>query len=88
MVVVRVGNNHGTGFLIDRQGWIITNHHVAVLGSLNLATGGLQAGIHFGRLQDQLINIDPQPYLAAVYMLDEERDLAPVALSGKTAIPR
>ena len=27
-VVVRCGHGHGTGFVVDPKGWILTNHHV------------------------------------------------------------
>lgn len=83
VVVVRVGQGHGTGFLIDKEGWIITNRHVAVMGMLDLASGGLVAKVYFGRYQDRLMTLDRQPYLAAVYKLDEERDLALLRLIQK-----
>ncbi len=84
VVVVRVGQGHGTGFLID-DGWIVTNQHVAVMGLLDLSTGARVVDIHFGRYQDRLMNVDREAYPAVVYATDETRDLALLRLVKQPA---
>ncbi len=85
VVLIRLPNGHGTGFLIDKEGWIITNQHVAAAGSTNLDAGNLVVNVHFGRYKDRLIELDPTSYPAEVYKVDEQRDLALLRLVKKPA---
>jgi S1-C subfamily serine protease len=51
VVVVRTSSSHGTGFLVDPVGLVLTNHHV-VANSLehDAARGASYASVHLGRL--------------------------------------
>ena len=83
VVVVRVDQVFGTGFLIDSEGWIVTNEHVASEGLLDLSTGARVVNIHFGQYRDRLMHIDRQAYPAVVYATDKEHDLALLRLAKK-----
>ncbi|MDA1232750.1 MAG: serine protease, partial [Planctomycetota bacterium] len=102
VVVIRSGGGHGTGFLIDKDGWIVTNHHVVEDGALDLSTGGLTVQVHFGSLKDQLMVLSGDSFPANVYLLDQRRDLAllkltkvpdwieeitPISVAAKGAVP-
>jgi serine protease Do len=76
-VVVRCGNSHGTGFLVDPEGWIVTNHHVIEDAAVDVKTSRLIATIYFGILgKDGFMHLIDQGCPAAVYKSSEEKDLA------------
>ena len=52
IVVVRSGHGDGTGFIIDPEGWIVTNHHVIADADIDPNTNTRVATIHIGRLKD------------------------------------
>ena len=80
-VIIRVEHGLGSGVIIDKEGWIVTNHHVVdggkkedfvtkvdvLLGKLSKATGGME------RL--------PKALEAQVYKVDKIRDLALIKLT-------
>jgi len=81
IVVVRAGDGHGTGFVVDPAGWILTNQHVVQGGGIDPATGALTLTIHRGSIKtDGLMELDEQPLPATVYKASEDKDLALIKL--------
>lgn len=76
VVVVQTPQGHGTGFIIDKSGWIVTNHHVISGAKVDVKSGCLYANIHLGKLEDGLMTVDPQLYTAIVFNSDPAKDLA------------
>src|SRR5262249_19514943 len=57
VVVVRAGNGHGTGAIVDPAGWVITNHHVIADAERDPATGALLARVYLGKLDDGFMRL-------------------------------
>ncbi len=76
VVVVRTPNGHGTGFVIDADGWIVTNHHVVVHSPVDARNGVQVVTVHRGRLKDGLMELDSKGMKAYVYKRDPNKDLA------------
>ncbi|WP_437204783.1 S1 family peptidase [Planctomicrobium sp. SH664] len=76
VVVVHTPRGHGTGFIHDKSGWIITNYHVIANSNIDLATGCRMANIYLGKLEEGLMELDPNAYRAIVYYWDVDKDLA------------
>ena len=90
-VIIRVPNGLGSGVIIDKAGWILTNHHViahgeseafqikvsVMLGHLGKKTGAMKRG--------------SKTYTAHVYKADKLRDIALIKLDNPpknlTAVP-
>jgi S1-C subfamily serine protease len=90
-VVVSTSHGHGTGFVIDPQGWIITNHHVVADADVDPATRSLRVTVHVGRLENQFMRVIEPGIPALVYKANQQQDLALVKLlrmpAGMTALP-
>jgi S1-C subfamily serine protease len=76
VVVVRIEGGHGTGFLIDPAGWVITNHHVIAGAAIDPATGVRKATVYLGRLDKGFMQLDEEGIPAQVYKASEKKDLA------------
>lgn len=101
VVVVRTPTGHGTGFVVDKAGWILTNNHVIAPASIDTGTGARYALIHFGEMQDGYMTINKQAIPAMVYAtspakdlallkllnLPQNRDLKPIELAEAAATP-
>lgn len=90
--VVRTGTGHGTGFLVDNQGRIVTNHHVIKDGMLHdFARQGSYAWAYSGRVDsDGSMILNDEPVRAFFLKADDERDLALLQLErlpAATPIP-
>lgn len=83
VVVIRTLVGHGTGFLIDGEGWILSNQHVVEGGDIALPSGALKVTVHLGRLEDGLMVLDEREIDAVVYKTDPVTDLALVKLTSK-----
>ncbi|TWU25269.1 putative serine protease HhoA precursor [Novipirellula galeiformis] len=83
IVVVRDDTGHGTGFLMGKDGWIVTNRHVVNSAGIFIRNGRRIVMVHFGRLNDGLMELDKKAYPAFVYATDERRDLALLELAEK-----
>ncbi|HKQ61125.1 MAG TPA: serine protease [Candidatus Polarisedimenticolaceae bacterium] len=81
VVVVRVADGHGTGFVVDAAGFILTNHHVIEGAAIDPATGAPTATIHFGRLVDGLMHLVDPGVPALVVKDDPDKDLALLKLT-------
>jgi serine protease Do len=90
-VVVRAGNGHGTGAIIDSAGWVITNHHVIADAERDPATGAQTARIYFGQLEGGFMRLIDDGIPALVYKTSPEKDLALLKLTrlpaGKKELP-
>lgn len=87
VVVVRTDSGHGTGFVIDPSGLVVTNNHVVEDGLRHGATGSY-AMVHLGHLEsDGTMALDPTPRRAFVYKLDPTRDLALLKIEGVSSMP-
>jgi S1-C subfamily serine protease len=78
VVVVRTDSGHGTGFLIDDRGTLVTNHHVVEEGLRHdAARRASYAMVHLGTLsRDGSMTLQPGALRAYVYAIDAARDLA------------
>lgn len=85
VVVVRTPMGHGSGFLIDADGWIITNHHVIATAATDMETGAPIADVNVGQMSDHLMHVLPEAVPAVVYRASAERDLALLKLVRKPA---
>lgn len=83
VVVVRTHEGHGTGFLIDADGWLITNNHVIADAKPDPQTGALRADIHLGKWQDDHMVLLDDTVPALVYKHSPEKDLALLRLTRK-----
>ncbi len=75
-VMLHVGAGHGTGFVIDPAGWILTNQHVIASAPLDADTGALMVNVHYGRLDDDWMKLADDSLPAIVYKVSDEKDLA------------
>ena len=88
VVVVRTDSGHGTGFVVDADGAVITNHHVVREGLRHDSSAGSYAMVHVGRLaSDGTMTLDQTPRRAWVHKLDPTRDLALLRIEGAAALP-
>ena len=103
IVVVRTRRGHGTGFLVDEQGHVLTNHHVVAEGFTYSKGGRRRVQIHLGtldadgimRLGEDAVEVevvldDPQRDLALLRVLDSDRHLAgrtPIAFAESSPRP-
>jgi S1-C subfamily serine protease len=101
VVVVRIPTGYGTGFVIDSDGWILTNNHVIASASIDIDSGSRFAFIHFGDMKEGFMNLNKTSHLAFVHAASAEKDLAllklktlpegrtlnPVRFAGKNADP-
>ena len=76
VVIVRAGEGHGTGAIIDPAGWIITNHHVIADAEVDPVSGAQRAVIYRGRLDGGFMRLIDDGIPALVYKASEEKDLA------------
>ncbi|QDS91228.1 Putative serine protease HtrA [Rosistilla ulvae] len=76
VVVVRAGGGYGTGFIVDADGWILTNNHVIESAGIDINTASRMAYIHFGDLEDGMMTLNQQATPALVYAASPEKDLA------------
>lgn len=81
VVVVRTDKGHGTGAIIDPEGWIVTNHHVIADAAVDPDTGAQRVTIHLGRLDGDFMRVLPEGVPGLVYKSNEEKDLALVKLT-------
>ena len=77
-VVFLVGpsGGFGTGFLVHEDGWVITNHHVARIATLD-GDRNWKMNAYQGSIADHGgMTVDEKPRVATVYKWDAARDLA------------
>ncbi len=90
-VVVRNPWGHGTGIIVDADGWILTNHHVVARAATDVGTGAKSLTVHLGTMQGGLMRLLGDGIPALVYKEDEEKDLALLKLTrlpeGVKSIP-
>lgn len=88
VAVIRTSHGHGTGFFIQADGTLITNHHVVASGLRHDAQRGASyATAYVGRLgPDGLMQLRDEPLRAHILMLDAQRDLALLKVASATPI--
>ncbi len=84
VVVIRTVEGHGTGFLVDAGGWVLTNHHVVAGAATDDTTGAQIVAVYHGRLAEGRMVFAKEPVYAHVYKSSKEKDLALLKL---TAVP-
>jgi S1-C subfamily serine protease len=92
VVAVRTWAGHGTGFLIDREGLVLTNYHVIHSGTfVDAEVPASYAWVHMGRMQESEMERLPE-VPALVVAVDPARDLALLKLQrvpeGLDRLPR
>jgi S1-C subfamily serine protease len=87
IVFLRSERGSGTGFLIDTEGRIVTNHHVVAEPGLDDATGMRRIRVNFGRLdpEGRRMTVIKDEVAALVYKEDPVRDLALLKLTTTPA---
>lgn len=77
VVVVRTLDGHGTGWIVDASGIVVTNHHVIADAKRDPVSGGRIAHIHVGTIgPDGVMKLSPKAYDALVLKADPDKDLA------------
>ena len=77
VVVVRTRTGHGTGFLIDEAGLVLTNHHVVADGFTYSRRGRPVVRVHRGdRDKEGWMHVREEAVPADVVSMDEAKDLA------------
>jgi S1-C subfamily serine protease len=84
-VVVRCNGGHGSGFIIDPEGWIVTNHHVIAAAAPDPNTGVPTAMIHFGQMKDGWMKLIDESVPAVLYKSSPQQDLALLKLTRRPA---
>lgn len=83
VVVVRTRGGHGTGFLVDRSGLVLTNHHVVASGYETGPDGRPRVLVHRGDADAEgWLRIRDAAAVATVLDADEARDLALLRLDA------
>jgi S1-C subfamily serine protease len=85
IVVIRTRHGQGTGFVVDRRGWIITNNHVIQDAEVDQATGARQVGVYLGKLDGDFMRLLEGGVSAHVYKANPVKDLALLKLDGPVA---
>jgi len=90
VVVVRTNDGHGSGFFVNADGLLVTNHHVVATG-LNQARDGSSATVHLGSLASTgLVELSGMTVRAMLYKVDRINDLAALKLerpAGAAPLP-
>jgi S1-C subfamily serine protease len=82
IVLLRGPSWHGTGFLIDKAGWILTNNHMVVGAPLDPETGGTMLTAFLGKINSDGVMVPTTPgHRAIVYQVDPVKDLALLKLT-------
>ena len=86
IVFILAEHASGTGFIVDSEGRILTNHHVVAEPGLDDETGARRVQVHLGLLdpKDLTMRVIKGQIPALIYKEDPVRDLAMLKL---TAIP-
>ncbi len=87
IVVVRTRYGHGTGFMVDKEGSIVTNDHVIEWADISVDRHARTAFIHVGTLRDGWMELQGEGMLAEVYKSDPTRDLALLRLVRQGSEP-
>jgi S1-C subfamily serine protease len=82
VVLILVEGGFGSAFVINKEGWLLTNHHVARGGNLREDLSR-EVTVMFGKFSDQgSMEPLPEKYQAQVYKWDQARDLALLKLKA------
>ena len=75
-VIVRVGGGFGSGVVIDKAGWVLTNHHVIAAGATD--DFKIKATVQLGKLSKKTgaMEREDKKYEAWVHKADKLRDIA------------
>ena len=76
VVLIQAGNSSGSGFVIQSNGWIITNNHVVAQSPIHMKSGARLVKVYLGHLDQQAMVLDQPSVPAFVYKTDEAKDLA------------
>jgi serine protease Do len=83
VVLVETSQDHGTGFLVSGDGWLVTNYHVVRDATPDPETGALRATVYLGKLVDDHMTRIEEPVPAFLYKHDAVKDLALLKLTKK-----
>ena len=71
---------HGTGFVVDPNGWIVTNHHVIADALPDARTGARRLAIYLGDYDDGEMKLNDREHVGLVYSTNRDKDLALIKL--------
>ncbi len=76
VVVIRAKDGFGSGFLISRDGWIVTDAHVVEKPDFRVPDGVRVVKVYLGHLHNGAMMLDQTPIPAVIHKSSEEKDLA------------
>lgn len=84
IVMLTTDLGQGSGFVVDSDGWIITNDHVVKDGRWDPKSGALEVRVHLGQLESHRMRLmNEVGFRALVYRRDDRKDLALLRLAEK-----
>jgi hypothetical protein len=86
VVQIKTPLEHGTGFLVSEDGWLVTNSHVIQTARPDIATGARKVLVNLAKSVKGHMQRSDETLVATVYKDDSKRDLALLRLLKKPGV--